>query len=50
MEQNKIGIKFISKFWSNGVTPCKSFSIPASFFMPHVGYLCVEYLSVFLFG
>ena len=24
--QSKIDIKFISKFWSNGVTPCKSFS------------------------
>ena len=33
----KIGIKLISKFWSNGVTPCKSFSILPSFFMPHVG-------------
>ena len=48
MYQNKIGIKLIPKFWSNGVTPCQSFFILVSFFMPHVGPKWNIYLSLCL--
>ena len=44
ISQNKIGIKSISKFYSNGITPDKFFSILSSFFMPHVGPKWNNYL------
>ena len=40
--------KFISKLWGSGVTPCKSFSILASFFMPRVGPKWNKYLYLCL--
>ena len=46
IKQNRIGIKFITKSYSNGITTCKSFSILGSFFMPHVGRKWNMYLSL----